>query len=254
MEKTAWQMPILEPYKTGHILIMITGFSLCAFFLYKCRNYDEKKTGKLMFVIGVLLTLSEVYKELFLATVWQTGYSWGDFPLQLCSMPMYFGIAYPYLRGKAKDIVTTFLATFNLIGGFAAVFEPSSSFYSYVTMTCHSVIWHYVLVFMGLKLWFSTIKIDNFKGAEILYLVLGAIAYFLNWLLMGLSQGTMNLFFVGPGVAPIIFFDNISVKYGPVAESLLFLAVSSGAAFAIYIVGRHLRNVIEDGKIKTDEI
>jgi cellulose synthase/poly-beta-1,6-N-acetylglucosamine synthase-like glycosyltransferase len=199
--------------------------------------------------------ISEVYKEMFLATVWQTGYSWNDFPLQLCSMPMYFGVMYPFLKGKAKQTVTTFLATFNLLGGFAAIFDPTCSFYSYITMTFHSITWHFVLIFMGLHLWISGKKIFHFAYAEILYLLLGALAYLLNFLLMGISKNTMNLFFVGPGPAPVIFFDGISEKYGPVPETLLFLYISSLAACAVYFIGKVVHNKITSKKeVKSDEI
>ncbi|MCI1931303.1 MAG: YwaF family protein [Clostridia bacterium] len=238
MEKTAWQMPVLKAYGTGHILILIFGFSMCFYLLYRCRKFDDKRTDKMFFIIGIVLMISEVYKEMFLATVWQTGYSWNDFPLQLCSMPMYFGVMYPFLKGKAKQTITTFLATFTLMGGFAAVFDPTCSFYSYITMTVHSIAWHFVLIFMGLHLWTSHKNILNFEYAEILYLLLGALAYFLNYIFMDISKNTMNLFFVGPGPAPIILFDDISAKYGPVAESLLFLYVSSATALYIYLAGK----------------
>ena len=82
---------------------------------------------------------SEIWKQFALTfTLGGGSYNWWYFPFQLCSIPMYILLAYPWLRHKnARLTILAFLMCYCLLGGIA-VFADSIilSPHSLYTPTC----------------------------------------------------------------------------------------------------------------------
>lgn len=226
---SAWRMPVLRPYGFVHLLLLFVVSPFLGVLAWRLKRLKERTIDWILFWIGMVLILSEVYKELFLSYVIEGRYCYADFPFQLCSMPMYLCPFVLFLDKAKRNVCYLFLGSFNFLGGIAAVLEPSSSFYPYMTMTIHSVLWHQVLLFIGFLLWFSGLcQMDwvVFKKASFLYLFFCGIAYVLNALLMERSGGVMNLYFIGPGEAPIMVMDWVSAHWGAVPETFLMIGIT----------------------------
>ena len=87
---------------------------------------------------GIVLIVSEIY-------------DWHLFPFQLCSLPMYLCLILPWIRSeKLWAILNTFMVDFNLMGALMVFVDPSGIFSSYVTLTIHGILWHLIIIFIGL--------------------------------------------------------------------------------------------------------
>lgn len=132
--KTAWMMVPPQPYSAFHICITAVGFLIAVLAAYVLsRKMERKFFIRLLFFCGVILTASEIYKQLFLYyVVNQEKYDWWYFPFQLCSLPMYFCLLLPLVKNrKLQLIILTFMQDFNLLGGIMALAEPSGLLHPY---------------------------------------------------------------------------------------------------------------------------
>ena len=137
-----WPMEPVPSYGAFHILYTLIGFSLCGFAAWKLRNVSDKTAGRILFVTGLVLTLSEVFKQLFYYfTIMDNEYSWGDFPFQLCSIPMYMCLIAPWLKpGKLQRGMYSFMVLYNLLGGAIAFTEPSGLLLDQWFLTAHAAV------------------------------------------------------------------------------------------------------------------
>ena len=101
-------------------------------------------------------TCCDCGKKFYTYIIGDGQYQWWIFPFQLCSVPMYLCLIIPFIKeGKIKKSFYLFLSTYNLLGGFVAMFEPSGLSHSYWTLTLHAYIWHLLLVFIGFLIIFN---------------------------------------------------------------------------------------------------
>ena len=64
--------------------------------------YFSYKSDIFFFACGILMFCSEIWKQFTLTFAIGGGsYIWWYFPFQLCSIPMYILLAYPWLRGSS---------------------------------------------------------------------------------------------------------------------------------------------------------
>ena len=161
-------------------------------------------------------------------------YVWWIFPFQLCSIPMYLCLIAPLLKpGKLQKFMYKFMAIYNLLGGAIAFTEPSGLFHPYWTLTWHALIWHMLIVFVGLYLTFSGrggCEISDYWSATKTSLVLCVIAFGINLLFRDVSDGSINMFFIGPSNSSIVVFKQISEHFGWYFSTALYIpAVCLGA-------------------------
>ncbi len=231
-------------YGTFHIILIVVGLSLCFFLAWICRKFDGKKNRILLLAVSGVLILSEILKQFFLYYVVEgKAYCWGELPFQMCSLPMYLCPLAVFVKNeRISRAAYGFMLCFNLLGGFAAVFEPSGVFHSYVFLTVHSIFWHYSLVFLGLYIMFSrragSGKQDYFDVVK-LFVLCCFIAFLINTL-VGITVGdNINMFFVGPNNSPLIVFKTIAEKFGWVASTVIYIPVCAlGAGLICLINGK----------------
>ena len=98
---------------------------------------------KVLFFIGIFLLTSEILKQLLLTFVVNNGhYNLWYFPFQLCSLPMYLLVLYPFFHTEpARNTILGFLSTYNLLGGIAVFFDTSGMHYPLLILTVHSNGW-----------------------------------------------------------------------------------------------------------------
>ena len=236
MTATAWSMEKPKAYGSFHLTFTVVGFAVCLLLAYLLRHLGEKGNRRLLTSLGIFLMVTEVYKQLFYTYYIGGGeYQWWIFPFQLCSIPMYFCVIAPWLKNrKISRAMYAFMTTFNLLGGFITFFEPSGIVHEYWTLTLHAFLWHMTLVFIGFYLIASgrgATEKQHLVGAILTFLALCVIAFCINLLCWNVSDGSINMFFVGPKNSSLIVFKQISEAAGWYISTLLYVpAVSAGAS------------------------
>ena len=239
LRATAWEMETPPAWGTLHVSFFIIGLIIAVSAAFALRHADEKANRRVILTVGIFLAMSEVYKQLMHILVIDTdGYHWGEFPFQFCSAPLYLCLIVPFLRdGRLKDAIYDFMMSFNFMGGLIAFFEPSGLLHEYWTMTFHSLIWHMMLVFLGLYIGLSGRggrSVAGFRRALYVFLALSSFAFVMNLLLWAPSDGAINLFFLGPAESSIIVFEWISRTFGWYVNLPIFVGSVALGAFIVY--------------------
>lgn len=245
LERTAWPMTAPTPYGVFHICFTAAGLTAAVFLAY----YASKKLTKariswLLFGCGVFLGASEIWKQLFLYYIVNNGtYDWWYFPFQLCSLPMYFCLLLPLVRSEGKRrIVYTFMQDFNLLGGIMALAEPSGLFHPYWLLTLHGLIWHLLLIFMGLAIAFSRqsdLSLKGFLKTLPLFGVCCGIAVLINRTAKPLGQADM--FYISPYYPSVqVIFHEIALALGITPGNLIYLLSICAGGLVIHLIFRRL--------------
>lgn len=238
---TAWPMTPPAPYSLFHIGLTAAGISAAAAAAWKLAkssiNRDSSGMGCL-FICGVILAVSEIYKQLFLYWIVNQGtYDWWYFPFQLCSVPMYLCLLLPLIsrvfHRKFQRVVCTFIQDFGLLGGLLALAEPSGLMHPYWTLTLHGFCWHFLLIFAGLFCGFRGLsyrKWKDFPRVIPLFLCCCCLATLIN--ILARPQGRADMFYISPYYPNgQIVFHQIALRTGIFAGNLIYLAaVLAGAA------------------------
>ena len=246
-ESVAWPMERIPAYGPFHILYTLIGFALCAFLAWKLRKVSDKTAGGILFSLGLLLALSEVFKQFFYFFVMMPNrYSWHDFPFQLCSVPMYMCLIVPWLKpGKLQRGMFSFMVLYNLLGGAISFTEPSGLLHEHWFLTIHALVWHMLLVFIGLFLCFSKRggnRISDYKGATWTFIALCAIAFAMNCFVQFVLGESMNMFFVGPGNSPLAVFSLFSEWFGWYVNTAIYIFAVCLGAYIVFLLIYYLQN------------
>ena len=246
-ESISWPMEPFPAYGAFHILYTLIGFALCALAAWKLRRISDKAAGWMLFGLGLLLAVSEVLKQLFYFFVMRdNSYSWGDFPFQLCSIPMYMCLIVPWLKpGKLQRGMFSFMVLYNLLGGAISFTEPSGLLLDHWFLTIHALIWHMLLVFIGLFVCFSKRggnRRSDYVGATWTFIALCGIAFSLNCFVQLVLGESMNMFFVGPGNSPIIVFAQFSEWFGWYINTPIYIFAVCLGAYMVFCLIYYLEN------------
>lgn len=242
LEWTAWEMTPPPSYGVFHLTFFFVGLAVCFTLTWLLCKIDDKKHKALLLIVGALLVTFEVYKIAFRYVVIAKGdmsQMWWLFPFQLCSAPIYLCFVGALAKNeKIRAAALEFMLAFNLFSGFVAFTEPSGLVHEYWTLTLHAFVWHMLLIFIGLYLGFSGRagrRLVDYKKAIIMFFILCVIAFGINCAFYGVSDGSMNNFYIGPANSPIIVFKDICVKYGWFVNDLLYIPLICLGAFLFYL-------------------
>lgn len=242
---TAWRIPKPEAYGAFHLSFTLIGFLVCGLLAYRLRNISAKASRRLLIGIGIFLMITEVYKQLlYCLVIHESGYPWSIFPFQLCSIPMYLCVITPLLKpGETQHSLYTFMMLYNLLGGAISFAEPSGLLSSYVTLTAHSMIWHMLLVFVGLFLMFSGLggrSAKDYRHSTYVFLLLCVVAFTINLVFRDESGGSINMFFIGPAKTSIAVFKQIAERFGWYVSTAIYIPAICLGAYLILRVIRHV--------------
>ena len=179
------------------------------------KNISEEMVIK---IIGCLLIAMEIYKQLFYYYIIGNGaYDVWIFPFQLCSMPMYLCIIYIFIGKKGKGLILDFFMSYNLLGGIAAFIDPSGMITKYLSLTLHGILWHIILIFLGIYsgLRLKQRKMGKFINVTILFIGLAMIAQMINWMTQ-------------------IVFKDIAREYGQVCSVTLYIVAIIVGAWIVW--------------------
>lgn len=241
---TAWRIETPKAYGWFHISFVVIGVLISFYAARKLRSIGDKGNRILLLSVGIFLMIAEVYKQLlyFLVIEDRSGYSWGDFPFHLCSVPMYLCVIAPLLKpGKLQKSLYSFMMLYNLLGGGIAFTEPSGLLHSYLMLTAHAMVWHMLLVFIGLYLVFSGrggFEIKDYRASTKTFLILCAVAFGINLLFWDISGGAINNFFVGPRNSSIIVFKQISEAFGWYVSTAIYIPAVCLGAYLVFLLVR----------------
>lgn len=126
-------------------------------------------------------------------------------------MPIYVAIVASVIPwDKAREICYRFLAFYGIIGGLAVMLVPNAVLYTYfVPMSLHAMLWHALLVVMGVYLIVSRgygKKLREMAAPAIMFLGFVALAIIGNVLVYKLHLGTdacqpgdnLSMFYISP--------------------------------------------------------
>ena len=246
-ESISWPMEPPPAYGAFHILFTSIGFIVCGLSAWKLRRVNDKVIGFILFACGLILSISEVFKQFFCYyVIADNTYYWSEFPFQLCSIPMYMCLFVPWLKpGRFQRAMYSFMVIYNLLGGAIAFTEPSGLLHGHLLLTIHSCIWHMLLVFIGLLLCFTkrggTMELD-YVSATVTFVSLCGIAFIMNcFVQLGLGEH-MNMFFVGPGNSPIVIFKQFSEWFGWYINTPIYIFAVCLGGYILFAVIYWLQN------------
>lgn len=224
--KTAWTMTPPHPYSAFHLCFAAFGISAAALAAWRLRTGTEGFRIRILAGMGILLALSELYKQLFLFYIVNgRQYDWWYFPFQLCSVPMYLCLLLPFAGNRMRHTLCTFMYSYNLLGAAMVFLEPSGLMHPYWTLTLHSFLWHIVLIFIGLLIGFSgmaSASLHSFVKATGLFLGCCLIATVINVLAHPL--GNPDLFYITPYYPNTqIVYSRISARIGIIPGNLIYV-------------------------------
>lgn len=198
----------------------------------------KQKIDKIFFIIGLIMLASEVWKQYCLTFIVNGGvYDWWYFPFQLCSIPMYVLLCLaPVHSNKIRSIIYTFLMNYSLLCGIFVFFNTDGMIYSYLPLTIHSFLWHFLLIGLGIAAGISG-KADYSTGGFLkscLIYVCGCLAA------TGLniachSFGIINMFYISPYYTmnqPV--FSLVARRLGNTAGILGYIAAIITGSFLLH--------------------
>lgn len=232
------------PYSLFHIIITVAGISFVCMLAWKLRHLSTRTFRTVIFCCGLFLSISELYKQLFLYYIVNEGhYDWWYFPFQLCSLPMYLCLMIPpFHSSRSSRVWYTFLQDYALLGGIMALAVPSGLMHSYWTLTLHGFFWHFILIFVGL-LTCMNCRADSSNSAYrkilILYGFCCAIATIIN--ISCASYGEVNMFYISPYYrSSQIVIKQIAIAFGNMTAVTCYILLSCLGTYIIHFSCRKL--------------
>lgn len=227
----------IKAYSIQHLLLCLGLIAVAAVLVFFMKK--AKKTTVIT-TIGIVLAVNEVTKQVFMQQIY-TSYSWSDVPFQLCSIPMYLCLAYPFAK-KFRIVIENFLRSFGLLGAIVAFAMPYDVFAKYIVLSIQSIVWHEILLVVGLYCIAAAPKDKKLKANDIgnnalLYLALALVAIVINAALANVSSGTANMFFLGPSKPYTVILDDIYESSGWIVESIAMIGCSEACGAVVFIIG-----------------
>ena len=194
-------------------LYLIISTVLLIILLIKFRKIGKDKVLKIIRIISIFLIIFYIGK-----TTWESiydiklngGFNTGLLPFDACSLVMLAGILASFSKGKIKDYATCWLATGCIVGGFATMlFLNAFKFYPFLSFGAfYSMIWHFLMVFIGLL-----IIINNYVKIEYKTLLNGYLFHILFSCIVIPIDYIFNLdFMMYKDLGSIPIFEDVATK------------------------------------------
>ena len=249
-------------YGTFHILsILITVGATVALSQLFVKGTD-KTVQRSILSVAVLVILLEAYKQfIFSYDILDNGtavfsYQWYAFPFQFCSTPMYVGLLAGIIKkGKFREKLYAFLATFAVFAGLCVMIYPGDVFMKYIGITVQTMVCHGSMVAVGIALLYSgsveakhsTIlkAIPVFATCVAIAMVMNEAAYFTGLL----ENHTFNMFFISRHFnSTLPVYGMIQPKVPFVISIVIYIAGFSLASYLILLAAILIKKLAEKRK------
>ena len=149
-------------------LYLVISLILMVVLLILLRKSKKEKIKKFLKVVGIFMIIFYISK-----TTWESYYdikrdgvfNWYLLPLDTCSIIMYASLISGFCKGKIKEYSDAWLATGCVVGGIAnMVIMNAFKYYPFLSFGAfYSMIWHFLMVFLGLLLIVTNYVPTSFK-------------------------------------------------------------------------------------------
>jgi len=248
MNAVSWRMERFPLFGGTHLIWLFTGLVICVAAAYLLKNKSDAFTQRLFAAISVYFVLAEAFKQLF--CYYAVGYDEYIFillPFHLCSMPLYILPITLFLRnGRVKQSLYNFLAGYCLTGGLMSVTVDGGLVSGYSIITFHSFLWHFLLIFIALYLCVSgrvRFGVREFAKSAAVFAICAGVALIINIALYDVSNGTCDMFFIGPAPMNVVVYRDIAKAVGRPLTSLIYLATLTAASFGLFAAVTHLPRI-----------
>ena len=204
------------PGNYGWFHLMFVGIAIIATVLLCVfgKNAKDKTFRRIVFWCWIVMLVLEIYKQIFYAglhvrdghLVWD--YQWGNFPFQLCSIPLYLLPFVAFMKeGKVRDSILAFLSTFAFFGGLVVFVYPNDVFVRMIGINIQTMIHHGLQIVLGIYF-----MVYNRKKLNWIYFLRGAIVFAISMftalmlniimyhaVMVHIGQ-SFNMFYIGPYV------------------------------------------------------
>ncbi len=235
-----------KPYGLFHIIFVVVSLAVIVTVCYLTRNHGDKAFRTVLLSVGLVLLVSEVYKQLyFYYAVGESSYPWFVFPFQLCSVPMYLSIVVGCMRkSKTRDALCEYLASIGFLGGIMAYAEPSGMLNVYWFALIHSCLWHGLLIFIALYILFTgnaCRRIRDYRPALAVLAGVLTVATVLNILFR--SRPDFNMCYISPFYnTPLAVFSSFDTAFqnllgrypGRILSILIYIFALGLGGFVVY--------------------
>ncbi len=250
-------------YGVFHLSFVVLSLLAIVTVCYLARKSNDKAFRIVLFSVGALLLLSEVYKQLYYGVAaGGPGYDWSIFPFQLCSVPMYLStVAGCMKKCKLRDCLCEYLASIGLLGGIMAYIEPSGILNGHYFTLIHSCLWHALLIFIALYTIFTGNACNHWtdykKALAVLFCVV-VTATSLNIVFRSIPD--FNMCYISPFYnTPLAVFSSFDVFFqgllGSIPGRILSIAIYILALIlgggVLYIISWFARQKLAGIKIKS---
>ncbi len=239
MDKTFAVIP--TQFGAVHLAILAGILLLSVGLVFLLRKQPEKGLVQLIGVLGALMILAEIGKQWFVRRyVYPNGATW-FFPWQLCSIAMYVSVLVPFLKGKARDALLTFLGSFSLLAAAIALLVPGDMLRPQIALFCHSFVYHFVMVAESIAAICILARRKErapFRPALVIFLITAAISEVVNVVchtFFGDRPPVANMLNITPyhpTTQPI--FHQIAVSLGILPEIVIYLALIVLGSWGLY--------------------
>ena len=190
---------------TAIIAVIVLTALLCIFF----RNADEKTFRVILISIWSVMFLMEVLKQVSISCIFAEDgtktwhYDWGQFTLQLCDTPIYLLLPVAFVKnGKFRNALSTYMATYILLGGIATYAFPASIYSISVYHNVHTLVHHGLQIasclFIGIHNR-KNLHLKSFLWAIVIFIISVGIATVYNVVMHKLHPDQfINMFFISP--------------------------------------------------------
>lgn len=198
-----------KPFGGFHLtaLGIVLGLFLLMLIFYRHLPKSDKAVQRTLALFAFGLLFLEIGKQLVCSYDPAVGwvYNWEKFPFQFCSVPIYVALIATFLpKGKVRQALLCFLATYSPVAGASVLFYPARSVFSEIVfLNVHTMVWHGAMLLFGLYLWLTGEVKAQWKTAgkaALVYIPLNFIALALNEAsyAFGFAEGyAFNMFYTG---------------------------------------------------------
>ena len=227
------------------------GVALC-----RLKRPDDVFVSKLLRITAVVSIVLEIYKQVNYTFCYDgqsitADYQWYAFPFQFCSTPMYVGLLAGLLRkGKLREALCAYLATYALFGGLVVMVYPGQVFIDTIGINIQTMICHGSMVTVGIYLLYTQyVKLEHktILKAIPVFACLVAMATVMNEIAYAsglLEHETFNMFFISPHCEPSLPVYSLVQAVVPYPWCLiLYVLIFTLAAYIMLLIAILVKNL-----------
>ena len=149
-------------------LYLIISFVTMILLLIILRKSKNERVKKIIRIVSIFLTLLYIVKticESYYDITQGGGFNYYLLPFDTCSFVMLAGLLSSFCKGKIKEYSDAWLSTGCILGGFATmIFLNAFKYYPFFSFGAfYSMLWHFLMVFLGLLLIVTNYVPMNYK-------------------------------------------------------------------------------------------